>query len=320
MKTSLHNSTVLIGGGGGVYRVATILKRYISGLTTIQTMFDHGNHSGVLRDERGMLPPGDIRQAILALSHDDIQQELRVLLSHRFTALGSSIDGATIGNFMLTALSEHYSGDIVKAINALCRIFRVSGKVLPVSTDIADLCVRLSDGTVICGEGKIDTRSIKDNRSIQRAFLKPNAHIYVGARDAITSASRIVFCPGDLYTSIIPNALVKGFKGALNESRAKLIFIVNLMTKQSETRDFAVSDFARTLLKYIGRDRFDLIIVNTAPIRPDLLASYAKEKSYPVKLDNEARKYASKIVSGNYVLQGSVLRHSTAIVHPILEL
>lgn len=275
-------------------------------------MFDHGGHSGLLRDERGVLPPGDIRQAILALADDEIESELRALLTHRFAVRGdSSLNNATVGNILLTSLTE-ITGSTINAINVLCRWFRVKGKVLPVSLDHADLCVKLSDGSVMKGEGLIDKRSIKDNRTIESAYLKPEAFLYSGAYDAMVNADKIVFCPGDLYTSIIPNVLVNGFKDALKQSDAKLIYVVNIMTKKSETHDYTASKFAETLLDYTGQNRFDAVICNSARIKRDIAALYRKEHAYPVEVDlKRLKKHACKIIRADIADQTShIVRHS----------
>lgn len=319
---NINESIVLVGGGGGVYRVARYLKEIRANITTIQTMFDSGGHSRKLRDERGMLPPGDIRQAILALSDNSIEESLRVLLSHRFSVRnGSSIDNATLGNLMLTALTEHY-GSIVVAINELCKLARVKGKVLPVSLDNAHLAVTLSDGSELVGEGLIDTRNVKDRRTIVGAYLKPQADIYVEALDALIKADKIVFCPGDLYTSIIPNTLVNGFKEAIAESEAQLIYAVNIMTKKAETHDFKASMFAKTLLSYLGRETFDAVIVNSRHISSAVRARYHREHSYPVRVDKrELRKYAKQVILHPLVdLTGDIVRHNASIASLIAHL
>lgn len=317
---NINERIVLIGGGGGVYRVARFLKRHRHNITTIQTMFDHGGHSGKLRDERGLLPPGDIRQAIAALAADEIGDDLRVLLTHRFNGNGSSIDNATIGNLMLAALTEHHR-DPILAIGAMCRIFRVKGQVLPVSTDHADLCVTLSDGSTVCGEGNIDTRP-QDNRRIISAHLTPNAHLYVGAYDAIVRADKIIFCPGDLFTSIIPNTLVLGFVEAIEKSKAKLIYIVNLVTKHTETPRFTAAQFAKTLLSHIGTRHFHAVLVNNALIRPELRRLYRKERSYPVRIDRERlRRFTKHIIEADLADQtGDVLRHNQTIAQLVCNL
>lgn len=312
---NINESIVLIGGGGGVYRVARFLKHIRPNITTIQTTFDHGGHSGILRDERGILPPGDIRQAILALSDDEIESELRDLLSYRFIPKnGSSLDSATVGNILLTALTE-ITGNMITAINILCRWFKVKGKVLPVSLNNAELCVLLSDDSVVKGEGLIDKRVLSDDRKIVKAFLEPRAHIYSGAHDAIVGADKIVFCPGDFYTSVIPNALVEGFKEAIKASHAKIILVVNIMNKKSETGRFTASKFARLLLKHIGRERLDFVICNNGKLSKTLLDSYKKEHSFPVNLDIETlKRFSRNIIADNFVDEvGGIVRHKENI-------
>lgn len=318
----INESIVLIGGGGGVYRLARFLKHIRPNITTIQTTFDHGGHSGILRDERGILPPGDIRQAILALSDDEIESELRELLSYRFTPKnGSSLDSATVGNILLTALTE-ITGNMVTAINTLCRWFKVKGKVLPVSLNNAELCVSLSDGSIVKGEGLIDKRVLSDDRKITRAFLEPAAHIYSGAHDAIVGADKIIFCPGDFYTSVLPNTLVEGFKEAIKGSHAKIVLVVNIMNKKSETGRFAASNFAKILLRHIGRDKFDFVICNNGKLSKKLLASYKEECSFPVKIDESAlNKYARNVIAENFVDEvGGIVRHKENIASIIASL
>jgi len=286
-KNSIHESIVLVGGGGGVFRIARYLKNVRPNIATIQTMFDHGGHSGGLRDEHGVLPPGDIRQAILALADDKIAHELRSLLAYRFEKNNtSSLHGATVGNIMLTALTD-ITGSMPAAIDVLCSWFRVRGKVLPVSLTDAELCVRLSDGTILKGEDKIDTRPIADARNISDVYLEPRANIYIGAYEVLVSADKIVFCPGDLYTSVLPNALVTGFSEAIAKSSAKLIHVVNIMTKKAETHGYSASTFTEKILQKIGRDKMDVVIVNDGAIDPEVLECYKMELAFPVVFDPE---------------------------------
>ena len=208
------------------------------------------------------------------------------------------------------------------AISELCRLSGVRGKVLPVSLNDAHLCVELSDGTILKGEGLIDTRSIADERTIVSAHLEPEANIYTGSYDALVEADKIVFCPGDLFTSIIPNTLVVGFRQAMTETKAKLIFAINIMTKKAETHGYTASRFAKTLLSYIGRERFDTVICNNHRIRPDIRASYKKEGAYQVSVDTwRLKKYCDKIVSCNLADQaGGVIRHSETIASAIAKI
>jgi len=321
---NINESIVLVGGGGGVYRVAKFLKHIRRNITTIQTVFDSGGHSGVLRDEHGVLPPGDIRQAILALSDDSIEPALRKLMMHRFGENGkSSLNKATVGNILLTALTE-IEGSLPLAIKALSKICRVRGKVLPVSLDNAELCVELSDGSLLRGEGKIDTRSIDDDRIIARAYLEPQAHIFVDSYEAIVNADKIVFCPGDIYTSLVPNLLVKGFEDALANSKAKLIYCVNLMTKKAETHGFSVTQFVEVVRHYSGR-RFDFVIYNDEPIDQEVMEEYAGEKCYPVQLTSTDKTLAEKWISANLFDRvddgkGLMVRHHERIASIIADL
>lgn len=317
----MSESIVLVGGGGGVYRVARFLKNIRPNITTIQTVFDHGRHSGSLRDERGVLPPGDIRQAILALSDDREESTLRRLLSFRFEKRGgSSLNGATVGNILLTALTE-IEGSLPEAINALCRLCGVRGSVLPVSLDDAELCVRLSDGSIVRREDNIDNRSIDDDRTIESAFLDPKAHIFTKAYDALLSADKIVLCPGDVYTSLVPNLLVDGFADALLGSNAQLIYCVNIMTKKAETHGFGIADFVRTVSEYMGGRRIDHVIFNSQPISEVALQNYKKERAEFVAPECSNIPYTCNLVGAPLVSEvGGVVRHHERIASVIADL
>lgn len=317
----VNESVVLVGGGGGVYRIAKFLKHIRKNITTIQTVFDHGGHSGALRDERGVLPPGDIRQSIVALSHDNLEPTLRKLMSFRFEEKGNStLNKAPVGNILLAALTE-IEGSLPLAINALCELCGVEGKVLPVSLDDAELCVKLNDGTNIRGENNIDMRPISDDRTIVRAFLEPKAKIYTEAYDALVNAEKIVLCPGDLYTSLIPNFLVEGFVEAINKSKAKIIYITNLMTKKSETHEFKTADFARIIYEYLGK-KVDVNICNNEEILPEIVSLYAKEQAEPVTINKEKTlQYVEEVLEAPLSdSDGHLVRHHERIASIIADL
>jgi len=316
----VNESIVLVGGGGGVYRTAKPLKLIRPNITTIQTVFDHAHHSGELRDERGMLPPGDIRQAILALSDDNQEPTLRMLMSYRFSEKGdSSLNHTSLGNILLTALTE-ILGSLPAAINFFCKLNNVRGKVLPVSLDDCELCAVLCDGTVICGEGKIDNRSSGDDRKIVRTFLDPKAHVYVPAYEAVVHADKVVLCPGSFYTSLIPNLLVDGFVDALRESHGRIMYVVNLMTNKSETDGFLVSDFLRVLTEHIGR-KLDVVVYNSEALEPSIEQKYKAEKSYLVLPGEDLDRYAYKVLSALLVdTSGGVIRHHQRIASIIADL
>jgi uncharacterized cofD-like protein len=318
--SSVNESIVLVGGGGGVYRVARYLRLIRPNITTIQTVFDHGGHSAELRDERGVLPPGDIRQAILALADDNIESCLRELMSYRFGVIGnSSLNRATVGNILLAALTEINHGSLPLAIEALSRLCGVRGKVLPVSLDDAELCVELSDGSILSGEGNIDTRSINDERVIRRAFLEPKAHIFVKAYDALVGADKIVLCPGDLYTSLVPTLLVEGFADAVRESQATVVYCVNIMTKFAETHQYSVGDFIQAVMKYLGRCP-DVSIYNDRELAPELVAKYAGEKAYSVSV-KDLKGFSGSLFPADLVDDaGGIVRHHRRIASIIADL
>lgn len=318
---SFKEKTVLVGGGGGVYQIGRYLKQMREIIITLQTMFDHGGHSGQLRDERGILPSGDIRQGILAVAPPQVHEVLRVLMTYRFSENGSSIDNATVGNFMLAALCDTYG--VVEGINKLCEVFHVApGRVLPVSTEYADLRAVLSDGTILRNEGEIDTRSPNDDRTIERVYLEPKAHIYTEAYDALVNADKIVFCPGDPYTSVIPNLLTVGFSEAVSESRAQLIYVVNIMTKKAETDGYTASRFTNTLLSYLGAEKLDAVLCNTTRVPARLLEKYAAEKAAPVEVDEGRLRHITKhIVKGDFAsFEGDIIRHNHKTASAIADL
>lgn len=319
MKNNIHESIVLVGGGGGVYRIAQFLKRIRPRITTVQTVFDNGGHSARLRDERGVLPPGDIRQAILALSDDQCQPLLRQLLAFRFSERnGSSLDGATFGNIMLTALTE-ITGSLPAAISEMGRIFGVNGTVLPVSLDHSHLAVMLSDGTVLKGEGRIDTRPIADPRTISKAFLDPVAHIYAPAYEALVRADKIVFCPGDFWTSLIPNVLVTGFTDALKETSAKVIMVTNIMTKKSETNGYTSATFVERLCEYAGLQSIYAVVSNTATIPAEELKPYELELAHPVQF--VSTPLVRQPIRGSFAdWSGKIIRHNQRVATAIAEL
>lgn len=314
---NINESIVLVGGGSGVYQIARFLKKQRPNITTIQSVFDHGGHSGTLRDERGVLPPGDLRRAILALSDEDMEPTLRKLLSHRFEKKGScSLDDANVGNILLTALVE-IEGNLPRAIEALSKLCGVKGNVLPVSLDNAELCAILSDGSTVCGEDKIDTRVSEDDRKIENVFLSPEAKIFSAAKDALIHADKIVFCPGDLYTSLVPNLLVTGFKEALQESEAKLIYIPNIMTKKSETDGFTGADFVKVVREAIGKN-IDVCIANSGNLSEEMIEKYKQEKACPVIYDDSVYEYAEKLILDDLVEEsGGIVRHNERVAELI---
>lgn len=299
---------VVIGGGSGIFNVLKGLKNYPVEITSIVTAFDNGGSTGILRDEFGTLPQGDIRRSLVALAPDSGNSTLRDLLNYRFPK-ESSLKGHSFGNLFLQALTS-ISGSEVGAIKTAADILNIKHKILPVSTDNATLCAKLSNGKIIRGETDIDIPKHDGSIKIKKLYLEPEATIYSESYKAIIEANLIIIGPGDLYTSILPNVLVKGFPNAIKKSKAKKVYILNLMTKWGETNDFAASDFAKTLLSYLGMKKLDYVLVNNSPIKPSLVKKYKGEKASPIRIDPEnLKKYSEKIIEGDMALQAEIIRH-----------
>jgi uncharacterized cofD-like protein len=273
---------VAIGGGTGTYTVLSGLKRHDVDLTAIVSMADDGGSSGVLRDEFGHLPPGDVRRCLIALSAEPASGMLRQLFEYRFNR-GRGLNGHSFGNLLLTALTE-ITGAPDLAIQEAARILNVRGRVLPVTLTDVHLCARLEDGTIIRGETNIDLRRTRTHLAISDVYLDPLAHAYPPALEAIAAADIVVIGPGDLYTSVIPNLLVEGIPEAIAATPGKVIYICNLMTKHGETDGFTACDFVREIERYLGTgDNLDAVLVSEGNLPGDLLEKYAEEMSFPVE-------------------------------------
>lgn len=250
---------VVIGGGTGTYVVLSGLKKYAVELSVIVSMMDSGGSTGRLVDQLGVLPPGDLRQCLVALS--EASDLWRKLFLYRFEA--GDLKGHNFGNIFLTAL-EKLSKDYQKVVDRASYILKTKGKVLPVTFDRAKLCVEYDDGEIIESESNIDQASHKKNKII-KTYLKPAALANKLAIDVIRYADYIIIGPGDLYTSLVPNLIVDGIANAIKKSSAKIINIMNLMTKIGQTTSYKASDFVSDLESYLGRD-IDLVLLNNATI------------------------------------------------------
>ncbi len=295
---------VVIGGGTGSFTLLSGLRDYFLNLTAIVTMADDGGSSGVLREEFGILPPGDVRRALVALSATD-NQMLSELFNYRFSE--GRLTEQSFGNLMLTAL-ERMTGSFEQAIREASRILSVNGEVLPVTLKDVRLAVELEDGRTIRGEKNVDVPKHDGNLAIVRAWLTPNAEANNEALRAIREAAAIVIAPGDLYTSIVPNLLVSGIPEALREAKGKIAWFVNLTTKFGETNGFAASDFLRTLSAYMRR-RPDYILLNNRMPSLETLRKYAAEGSDWVEDDLGRPAKGPKIVRADLMRQSGFIRH-----------
>ena len=298
---------VRIGGGSSGYTILRGLKQYPLDLTAIVNMFDSGGSSGVLRDELGILPPGDVRRALAALADGKQAWILRELFNFRFKEVGS-VNGHSFGNLFLAALSSIYGSDL-EAIKKASEILNLKGKVLPVSLDKSHIMAELEDGTIIEGETNIDIPKHDGGIPIKKVWLEPAATILHEAEEAILEADIVVIGPGDLYTSIIPNLLVQGVPEALQETKARKVVVCNLMTKWGETHGFQASDIVRELLHYSGLTKFEYVICNTKKAKPSLIAAYEKEKQYPMVCDESMTSLADKVITGDFFSEADIARH-----------
>ncbi|MBI2873057.1 MAG: YvcK family protein [Chloroflexi bacterium] len=311
--TDSEKRVVVIGGGTGSYAVLRGLKQYTSGLTAVVTMMDSGGSSGRLRDELGLLPPGDLRQCLVALSPDgQTTLTLRNLFLYRFDR-GKGLNGHSFGNLFLSALME-VSGDVNQAVKIAGRMLGIKGQVLPVTLTDCHLCARLADGSVIVGESHIDVRTEKPQVPIESVFLDPQAEANLPVLEALAQADAIVIGPGDLYSSVIPNLLVRGIPEAIKASPAVKIYVCNLMTKAGETDGFTASMFVQEIMRYLGPGAsLDYAVVNTGSFPAALLKRYAEEGALPVHPDLDAcAELVSRVSTGDVMASGSLLRHDPA--------
>lgn len=274
---------VVIGGGTGTSVALKGLRHHTTNLTAIVTAFDNGGSSGRLRDEFDHLSLGDIRQCLIALADISPETEaFRTASQYRFTD-ESSLNGHNLGNLFLSALTVMHD-DIEIAVQMMARMLRISGQVVPVALQRADLCAELIDGSVLRGESTIDLRRF-DPPPIKRVYLDSDVEPNARAIDAILNADMIVLGPGDLYTSVVPNLLVEGVVEAIRHSSAKTVYVCNVMTKHGETDGFAPVDFLREINTYLGGP-VDIALINSAPIPIDIQQLYSAVKAEPVVLEN----------------------------------
>lgn len=274
---------VVIGGGTGLSTMLRGLKLYTSNITSIVTVGDDGGGSGKLRADLGMLPPGDIRNCILALA--DTEPIMEDLLQYRFK--DGSLKGQNFGNLFLAAMAG-ISENFEDAVQKMSSVLAVTGKVLPVTLDDMKLIAELENGNIIEGESIIPEEVIKQKSKIKKLRINPeNAKPLMDALVAIKEADAIVMGPGSLYTSIVPNLLVEDIVEAINKSDAIKIYISNVMTQPGETDEFAVSDHVKTLMKYSGKDSIQYVIANNGIIPKEIEERYLSQGSKLVELDYE---------------------------------
>lgn len=301
---------VAVGGGTGLSMLLSGAKNITNNLTAIVSVGDDGGSSGRLREEMGILPPGDIRHCITALADDE--DLVNKLFKYRFTN-GEGLEGHSFGNLFLTAL-YNITGDMVSAVRASSRVLSIRGRVLPATLDDMKLVAEMEDGRIIHGESTIPEAHGK----IKRLFTEPaNCKALPDVIQAIRDAELIILGPGSLYTSVIPNLLVKEISEEIIKSKAKKIYVCNIMTQPGETDNYTVSDHLKALIQHAGSNKIvDAVLVND--YLPDNLAGkYQEAGSYPVKLDvSEVKKLGIKIFAKKLIQDSKegLVRHSSTRV------
>lgn len=325
---------VTFGGGTGHFSLlrGLVELNQPENITAIVGTWDSGGSSGRLRTELGVLPPGDIRQCLLALMEDPKQRQVaQKLFDDRLADVPGPLKGHSFGNLIAARLENIYKG-ADRGIEAERLLFRIRAKVLPVSISELTLMAKLEGGAELEGETNIDLRGTKDGynpkQKISRIYFETNADPNPDVITAITEADKIIFSAGDLYTSILPHLLVSGVKEAINQSNATVILVLNLMTKIGETDNFKASDYLKTFAYYLGNpNRINLMLVNKNGLDSEVLKVYKKDKQQPVKIDEETCRKLSpdlKIVEkplAVYHIREHLFRHDTEkLAQALLEL
>ena len=275
---------VAIGGGTGLSTMLRGLKTHTGELTAIVTVADDGGGSGVLRQELGMLPPGDVRNCLEALAN--VEPLMSELLHYRFTE--GSLRGQSFGNLFLAALNGISDGRFDQAVRRMSQVLAITGAVLPVTTSDVRLEAEFENGTRVLGESKIFyCKKREDCRILKVRLLPEKPPALPEALEAIREADMILLGPGSLYTSVIPNLLVDGVSEAIRRSDALKVYICNIMTQDGETEDMTASDHVAALLAHGGTGLVDVCLCNSAPVRPGLLERYREEDAVPIRVDRD---------------------------------
>ena len=295
-------NVVVIGGGTGSFHMLSALKEHNINLTALVNMADNGGSSGKLRDELDVLPPGDVRQCLVALS--TAPEELRALFNYRFPTGG--LAGHSFGNLFLSAV-ENMTSNFDDAVRLASDVLRIQGRVLPITLDKCNLVLDTPNGKVV-GEYKISYETDFETRPI--LSLEPKATITNDARQAILHADLVVIAPGNLYGSLVPALLVGGVPDALRQTHAKVAFVCNMINKSTHTRGYSVLDYTDEIERFTGDGVLNYVLYNETPFPPDMAAAYAQKGEFPVAADTGQFMRANFTAIGGDFLAKSAPRHS----------
>ena len=331
----MQKRIVVIGGGTGTFTILSGLKKYPNlDLSVIVSMMDDGGSNRIIRDEFGLLPTSDLRQCMVALASNDSDQTLRKLFTYRYDQ-GVGISGMTFGNLFMAALTDIYGGDQKKAIEETSEVLGVRGQIIPVTFEKTNLVATYENGRQVLGEHAIDEPDSQIGKfRITKLEVIPKVKVNKDALSAIANADLIVLGPGDFYTSILSNLVIGAISAHINKSKAKVVYVANLMTKFGQTSGFKASDFTSEVEKYLSGRSLDFCILNKdSHFSKNMLSKYKKENAEPVS--DDLKKYIGKTkiirksVISNVIyqkaksdkLERSLIRHdSDKLAKAVIEL
>lgn len=307
----MEKKIAVLGGGTGISTILRGLKDYSKNISAVVSMSDDGGGSGILREELNMLPPGDVRRCLIALSNTD--NTMKRLLNYRFNS--GSLKNQNVGNILIAALTDIF-GSFDKALLEMSSVFNVTGKIIPVTLDETHLVAEFESKDKVVGESYIPKMCYRLNTKIEKMSMIPH---YPKANDeavkAILSSDIVIIGPGSLYTSIIPNFLVAGINEALRDTSARVIYIANAMTQRGETNEYSLRDHFEAVLKHSKYEFIDEVIVNNHRASEEVYKYYYnKDESMPIFATDDDRKYFRekniKVTEGEFIeIKDGLIRH-----------
>lgn len=313
---------VVIGGGTGQSIFLRGLKNYTDEITAVVTVADNGGGSGVLREDMGMLPPGDIRNCLLALA--DTEPVMQEVMEYRFET--GKLKGQSFGNLFIAAM-QGISNSFEEAVVKMSEFLAVKGRVMPVTLEDVHLIAVLENGAIVKGEDQIPHECLKHKSRIEKLrFDMPNVKPYPPVIDAINEADIVVIGPGSIYTSILPNLIVEGVTDALRNAKAKKVYVCNVMSQPGETHGYSVVEHLNVIEEHVGKNVIDTFIVNNTILDPEQVVKYAKTDSEQVLLDDIERKELKErnvnFIEGDVieVFKGYIRHDADKLANMILKL
>ncbi len=323
-KTPSELNVVVMGGGTGTFCVITALKKLTVNISSIIAVSDSGGSTGRIRDEFGFQPVGDLRQSLAAMADPNGQEWIKKILLYRFSK-GSGLKGHNLGNLILTALQD-MTQDTSTALEIAEKVFNLKGSVIPVTTETVDLKITYTDGTSAVGEHILD-EDTDSPKLISHVSLTPECELNPAAALEISKADLVVIGPGDYYASLMATLVVDGIQDAFKQSKAKVLHVVNLMTRRTQTHGMTAQDHVNGIENVIGQ-KLDFTLINSSTIPTETLALYEKAKEFPVKDDigEASNVHRADLISQELIHKAktdtahrSLLRHDPEKLQIVLE-